>query len=94
MLQSPTSQMDSLHNLKYRKRAVDSYVTPARAFLTPPQKKVHLYSPNVPSPLVFSIIEDQSTPAPTIVIASCIASTVEYVDSLTVSTASLSVVPS
>uniref|UniRef100_A0A1X7TRH6 Uncharacterized protein n=1 Tax=Amphimedon queenslandica TaxID=400682 RepID=A0A1X7TRH6_AMPQE len=71
-------------NVRNRKSAIDSSLTPAGALWTPPLKKIGLYLPSVPSPLVLSKVIDQSTPALGSVIVPCNASTAEKVGSPTV----------
>uniref|UniRef100_A0A1X7UP45 Uncharacterized protein n=1 Tax=Amphimedon queenslandica TaxID=400682 RepID=A0A1X7UP45_AMPQE len=78
---------DCPDNVRNRKMAISSSLTPD-AFSTPPLKKMGLYSPKVPSPLVLSIIKDQSTPVLGNVIVPCNASTAEKLGSPTVSTPS------
>ena len=84
----PHHKWDCPDNVRNRKRARDSSLTPAGAFWTPPLKKVCLYSPKVPSPLVLSKVKGQSTPAVGSVIVPYNASTVEKMGSPTVSTPS------
>ena len=79
---------DCPDNVRNRKRAMNSSLTPAGAFWTPPLKKVGLYSPKVPSPLVVSKVKGQSTPALGSVIVPYNASTVKKMGSPTVSTPS------
>uniref|UniRef100_A0A1X7UJI1 Uncharacterized protein n=1 Tax=Amphimedon queenslandica TaxID=400682 RepID=A0A1X7UJI1_AMPQE len=78
---------DCPDNVRNRKRAMDSSLTRS-ALWTPPLKKMGLYSPKVPTPLVLSKINDQSTPALGSVIVPCNASTAEKVGSATLSTPS------
>uniref|UniRef100_A0A1X7UCX7 Uncharacterized protein n=1 Tax=Amphimedon queenslandica TaxID=400682 RepID=A0A1X7UCX7_AMPQE len=83
----PCHKWDCPDNVRYRKRAMDSSLTPG-ALWTPPLKKMGLNSLKVPSPLVLSKVKDQSTPALGSVIVPCNASTAEKVGSATVSTPS------